>query len=66
MGDDDITKRIMHLFQLGTDITIKDVVDTLQIARSTAGRKLKLLVNQKIIKKVGLGRGSYYILRKNK
>ena len=63
-GNDDDTKRIIKLFQTATEITIKDVIENLHLARATAGRKLKELVTKKVIAKIGEGRGSCYVLTK--
>jgi ATP-dependent DNA helicase RecG len=63
-NDTDI-QQIIALFQRVTAITIKDVMENVQMARATAGRKLKQLVSQGVINKIGQGRRSHYVLSKH-
>lgn len=57
----DELKLIMDLFEIKSEINISDVMSHFRLARTTAGRKLNMLVKQKLIQKKGKGRGSNYI-----
>ncbi len=52
---------ILNLFNSATKITVSDVIQSLGISRTSAGRKLGELVLKGKIKKTGNGRGSCYI-----
>jgi ATP-dependent DNA helicase RecG len=54
-------ENILKLFNHATEITINDLMNTLNLARATAGRRLKELVDQKVLKKVGRGRTTRYV-----
>jgi predicted HTH transcriptional regulator len=54
---------ILHLFNSAAKITIADVIHALKISRTSAGRKLEKLVREGKLERVGVGRGSSYIMR---
>lgn len=56
----DITHDIMRLFDVATELTMREIVEQLAIPRATAGRKVATLVTQGFLKKIGLGRGARY------
>ncbi|MBS0647623.1 MAG: putative DNA binding domain-containing protein [Verrucomicrobia bacterium] len=51
---------ILAMFDMATEITISDVIKNLGITRTTAGRRLDVLVGSGKIKKRGKGRGTVY------
>ncbi len=53
---------ILALFDLVRELTISDVIKSLGLARTTAGRRLDTLVKLGKIKKRGKGRGTVYLL----
>ncbi len=53
--------RIMQLLDTSPEITIVDVIEQLHLSRATAGRRLSLLVFQKLIKKIGSGKAARYV-----
>ena len=55
-------ERIMRLFETATELTIGDIIDITHIPRATVGRKLAQLVHDGVVKKIGSGRGTRYIL----
>ena len=59
--DEDEIERILHLFDIATELSISDIVENAQISRATAGRKLAFLVAKGILKKVGTGKSTRYI-----
>ncbi len=58
----DETERIMRLFETATELTIGDIIDITHIPRATVGRKLVQLVNDGVVKKIGAGRSTRYVL----
>lgn len=52
--------KILALLDVAEGITIADVITTLGIPRSTAGRRLKELVEEDRLKKVGTKKGAFY------
>jgi ATP-dependent DNA helicase RecG len=61
----DETSRILRLFESATELTISDIVLITHIPRATVGRKLAELVHDQIIKKIGTGRSTRYLLNRN-
>lgn len=55
---------ILKLFHTATEITINDLIENLHLTRATAGRRLNELAGKKIIKKLGSGKSTRYILAK--
>ncbi len=55
------SEQIINLFSMSSQITISDVIDILHFTRPTASRKLAELVKKGLIRKVGKGRGIYYV-----
>jgi ATP-dependent DNA helicase RecG len=51
---------ILALFDLASEITISDVTKSLGLPRTTAGRRLEVLIKLGKIKKTGRGRGTVY------
>jgi DeoR/GlpR family transcriptional regulator of sugar metabolism len=60
--ESDELEPILRLFQIATQITISDVVENLKISRTTAGRRLNILIKAGKIHKVGRGRAASYVL----
>ncbi len=60
----DAIESILKLFHTATEITINDIIERLYLTRATAGRRLNELAAKKIIKKIGSGRSTRYILAK--
>lgn len=54
-------KAVYDLFAIGEEVTISQVIKTLKIPRSTAGRRLAMLVQDKLILKKGSGRTVRYV-----
>lgn len=54
---------ILKLFDSAKKITISDVIQSLEISRSSAGRELDELTQQGKIEKIGKGRGTSYVLK---
>jgi predicted transcriptional regulator len=52
---------ILNLFNSATKITVSDVIQSLAISRTSAGRRLNDLASQGQIEKIGQGRGCCYI-----
>ena len=52
---------ILALFDMATEITIADVIKNVGIPRTTAGRRLEMLIKLGKIKKKGRGRGTVYV-----
>jgi ATP-dependent DNA helicase RecG len=52
---------ILCLFDTSAKIVISDVVRTLKISRTSAGRMLDRLIHEGRIEKIGKGRGSCYV-----
>lgn len=58
----DEVKAILSLFEKATDVSMSDIVTLTQIPRSTAGRKVALLVKDGVLKQTGTGRNTRYSL----
>ncbi len=58
---EDDQQRIMRLFETSPEIAISDLIERLHMSRPTAGRRLAMLVHQKVIKKIGSGKAARYI-----
>jgi ATP-dependent DNA helicase RecG len=54
-------QRILDLFAVSAEVTISDVMQQLKVSRATAGRRLTILVHQKLIKQVGSGKAAHYV-----
>lgn len=52
---------IMKLFKFKKELTIKDLVENLEISRNTATRKMNLLIKKKLVRRIGKGAGVTYI-----
>ncbi len=61
-AEDPIEEEILRLIKVTGTITIKDIVESETISRSTAKRKLDALIGRGTIEKKGRGRGTHYIL----
>lgn len=48
-------KEILRLFEYKSELTIKDLVQNLEISRNTATRKMNKLIKNKMVKRVGKG-----------
>jgi len=57
---EDETQKILALFEITDEIAIADVMKTLGIPRSTAGRKLDELIKKEVLQKKGRGRATRY------
>jgi ATP-dependent DNA helicase RecG len=64
--DSDDFKRILELFETATELTIGEVIAALKLPRSTASRKMAILVNKGALHKVGSGSGTKYIRKNNR
>ena len=53
---------ILKTFETSPQLTISDVVEIFHVPRATAGRKLNALVTAGKLRKIGKGRGTYYVL----
>ncbi len=56
----DDLQSILNLFDVASEITISDITKNLSLPRTTAGRKLDLLIQSGKIKKKGKGRSTVY------
>ena len=59
--DTDEEARILRLFESANELQISEIAIITSITRATVGRKLNLLVEKSILKKVGAGRSTRYI-----
>jgi len=53
-------QEILNLFKIAREITISDIISTLHIPRSTAGRRIAALVKNGTLVKMGQGKGTRY------
>ncbi len=60
--DEDL-QRIIRLFKTSGELSISDVIEHVRINRATAGRKIAALVENGLLKKIGKGKGTRYVLR---
>ncbi len=60
---DDESRRILKLLKTTTDVRMSDIIEQLQIQRSTAGRRIAQLVKEGLIQKIGKGKGTRYRLK---
>jgi len=51
---------ILTLFEVVSEITISDIMKSVKISRTTAGRRLQELQSQGLIEQVGTGKGTRY------
>lgn len=58
---DSDAQRILHLFVSGHEISMAAILKNTNLARATAGRKLKQLIEQGFIKQIGVGKVTRYI-----
>ncbi len=68
LGKDGLTivddlQPVLALFDMATEITISDVTKNLGLSRTTAGRRLDMLIQLGKIRKIGKGRGTVYLLK---
>lgn len=56
----DEVKTILALFEKATDLSIAEIVTLTKIPRSTAGRKIAMLVKDGVLKQIGTGRNTRY------
>jgi len=56
----DVQLQILNLFMSATDISVSNVINSLHLTRPTATRNLAQLVQKKVIRKIGKGRGMRY------
>jgi len=54
------SRDILALFEIARDITISDILASVKISRTTAGRRLRELQNKNIIEQIGIGKGARY------
>jgi predicted HTH transcriptional regulator len=59
-GMNDELQPVLALFDLAAEITISDVTKNLGLPRTTAGRRLDMLIKLGKIKKMGKGRSTVY------
>jgi len=55
-------KSIRNLFEVASELSMADIIATLQIPRSTAGRRINLLIKKGILRKTGVGSSTRYSL----
>lgn len=55
-------KEVRNLFEVASELSMADILTTLQISRTTAGRRLESLVKKGILRKTGAGSGTRYSL----
>ncbi len=55
---------ILHLFRTSTEIAVGDVINNLRIPRATATRRLAQLVQLNVLRSVGRGKATRYVLVK--
>lgn len=60
VSDDKEIKAILEFFEVSSEVTISDVMNTLHISRATAGRRLNELKDKGLIEQIGIGRGTRY------
>jgi ATP-dependent DNA helicase RecG len=58
----DEMERILSLFEVATELKISDMVRNSRIPRATVGRKLAKLLQLGIVKKIGKGKSTRYLL----
>ena len=51
---------ILALFDVASEITISDIMKSIRISRTTAGRRLQELQSQGLIEQIGTGKGTRY------
>ena len=51
---------ILSLFTAASEISISDIIDRLRISRSTAARRIAMMIQGGLIKKIGKGKGTRY------
>lgn len=54
--------RIIHLLQCATEISVSDIIQNLKIPRATAVRRLTQLQKDGVLKKIGSGKGTRYVI----
>lgn len=59
---DDFAPRLKKIFLSVEDVSIKDIISELGLSRATAGRRIKEMVDQGLLKIIGRGRGARYQL----
>jgi ATP-dependent DNA helicase RecG len=59
-------EEILKLFEFTKELTIKDLIQNLEISRNTATRKMNKLIKKKLVKRIGKGPLVKYILVLNK
>lgn len=55
-------KSIRNLFEVASELSIADIITSLQIPRTTAGRRINSLVKKGILRKTGVGSKTRYSL----
>lgn len=60
--DEDL-QRIIRLFKTAAELSIGDVIENAHINRASAGRRIALLVEKGILRKIGKGKGTRYALK---
>lgn len=60
-----VLKDIYHLFGFGEEVTVSQVMKELNLPRSTASRRLSLLVKEDLVTQIGKGRAARYKIRRS-
>lgn len=59
---DDELQRILRLFKTSSELSMSDIIEQTRLNRATAGRRVASLVENGLIKKIGKGKATRYLL----
>ncbi|MBA3953867.1 putative DNA binding domain-containing protein [Candidatus Dependentiae bacterium] len=61
LNKDNEIEKILHLFSTANDISMSDLLKNSNLSRSSLARRIKQLLQQGLIKQIGVGKGARYI-----